>query len=158
MYLLGTQESSITSSTFQGNDATEGNTITLLFADALISNIVIKDNTAMIQSTGIFITFSKVTVSDSTFRTDAYPNGAKTAKEVLFDKSLTGGFTCISAGSTVTFTRCSFVNGYAISGGSVYLSGNSAVTFESCIFINSYASYTGGAIYASDFKSLYMNS
>jgi predicted outer membrane repeat protein len=125
-----------------------------LFSETNMNNITVKNNIAYADSTGIFVTFSTISVSSSTFNTDSLPNGATSIEDASTLSYNLGCFISISAGSTVILTDNIFTNGYSVSGGHIYISGNSDVTINSCTFSEGYASSDGGAIYASGFKLL----
>jgi predicted outer membrane repeat protein len=153
-YFLGTEKNSITSSTFTLNEATEGNTLMFLFAETSLTNVTVKNNIADEGSTGIFVTFSELKISSSTFDTDVLPTGYTSIQIASTLTSNLGCFISISAGSTITLTGSTFNNGYAQSGGHIYMAGNSDLTIVSCTFSEGYASADGGAIFASGFSTV----
>ena len=139
---------------FSSNVARKGNTILLLYADTTFTSVTVNDNTASAESSGIFISFSTVTIASSTFKTDTLPGSVATLKDASLANSNSGLFISISAGATVTVTGSSFKNGYGVSGGFVYMAGNSKLTFTTCTFDSSYVNTDGGAIYASGFDEI----
>ena len=158
LYLLGTGSNTIRDWSFISNSAINGNTLMFLFANTLITNITVKDNSAGIDSSGIFTTFSEIQIASSTFKTETFPNGATTLLEASNDSNNMGLFISISAGATVTITGTSFENGYADSGGFIYMSGNSYLSITGSTFSTSSVGNDGGAIYASGFKTISISS
>ena len=154
VYFLGTDASTFTSCTFSSNYAMAGNTISLLFAPTTLNSITMTNNIADADSTGIFITFSVITISYSTFNTTRFPNSETSALAAANNAKVTGCFISISAGATVTITNSNFENGYAINGGFIYLAGNSNLTISGSKFTSGASMSNGGAIYASSFNSV----
>ena len=158
IYALGSSANTITNCTFNKNTAVEGNTISLLFSDTTLDTIVLKDNEVFAESTGIFITFWTVSIINSTFTTETYPNGAANISEAAKSAFSSGWFISISAGATLTMTTSTLTNGYAVNGGFIYVSGNSEMTLTTNTFTSGYAGVSGGAIYASSFKQITITS
>ena len=154
IYFLGTDPSSISNSEFTNNISKIGYTIALLFADMDFTNITIKDNIANSDTTGIFINFWKVTISNSQFNTTIFPNDVSTSFDASSSSNLLGGFISVSSGANIIISNTSFYNGYAYTGGAIYISGNSIVTLSSWTFAYWTSGLNGGAIYASGFISL----
>ena len=154
IYALGSNLNQITNWTFSGNTATKGNTISLLFSETTLDNIILKNNEAFAESTGIFMTFCSVTITNSTFTTETYPNGETDIKEAINAASSTGCFISISASAMLSMSTSTLSNGYSINGGFIYLSGNSEMTLTTITFTSGYASLSGGAIYASSFNMI----
>ena len=125
----------------------------MLFAPATVTNLQFQNNIAGSESTGIFITFSQVTISNSVFNTTLYPNNLTNSTTAAAASSLFGWYISISAGATVTITNSNFDNGYAINGGAIYVSGNSDLTLNTCNFNGCASKSYGGAIYATGFNS-----
>ena len=136
LYFMGTQKNEITSSSFILNKAEGGNTVMLLFAETDIIDVTVKDNTADYESSGIFINFCTVQITNSKFETEELLNGAITAYDSELIPSGAGGFISITSGSEVTITSSIFKNGYSIEGGAIYLSGSSQLTIVGSNFID----------------------
>lgn len=155
IYALGTGQNTISDSTFSNNEAYEGNTFSFLFANSDLDNVTVKDNIAYAESAGAFMTFSTVSITDSTFTTTTYPDGVTDIEQAVDEYGFTSGFfMSVSAGSTLTVTASDFSNGYAASGGILYVSGNSDVTITDTQMTSGYSQVNGGAVYAASFKSL----
>ena len=154
IYFLGTGANTFSNSVFSNNNADKGNTISLLFASTQISNLTFTNNYAGSESAGIFITFSDVTIENSSFSTTEFPNNELTLKSAASSASLFGCYISISSGASVTISNSNFENGYAVNGGAIYVSGNSKLTIRMSNFITWAAKSYGGAIYASGFESL----
>mmetsp|Transcript_42050 Transcript_42050/g.48769 ORF Transcript_42050/g.48769 Transcript_42050/m.48769 type:complete len:204 (-) Transcript_42050:2298-2909(-) len=90
IYFLGTDPSSIQSSSFSNNYAKEGNTISLLFAPTTLTSITILNNKADADSAGVFINFSTVVITLSTFNTTIFPNSEATVKLAAEATRVTG--------------------------------------------------------------------
>ena len=114
--------------------------------------MTVKDNISFGDSTGLFITFSTVTITDSSFYTENLPGTMTTLEEAAITYKVYGCFLSISAGATVTVTNSEFLNGYAEIGGFIYLVGDSTLTLQSTNFKRGYTTSDGGAIYISGFK------
>ena len=154
LYFLGTKTNTVTNSSFSNNIATEGNTIMWLFSATTFSNVTVKDNISFGDSTGLFITFSTVTITDSSFYTENLPGTTTTLEEAANTYQVYGCFLSISAGATVTVSNSEFLKGYAEIGGFIYLVGDSTLNLQSTNFERGYATSDGGAIYVSGFKEL----
>lgn len=136
LYFMGTQKNTITSTSFILNNAEGGNTVMLLFAETDITDITLKDNTADYDSSGIFINFCTVQITDSRFEIEELLNGAITAYEAGLESYGAGGFISITSGSEVTITSSIFKNGFAMEGGAIYMSGSSHLTIVGSNFID----------------------
>ena len=154
IYFLGANPSSISNSEFTNNISKIGYTIALLFADMDFINITMKDNIANSDTSGIFITFSNVTINSSQFNTTLFPNGASNSFDASSSSNLLGGFISVSTGVAVNISSTNFLNGYASNGGAIYISGNSIAILSNWSFISWASGSYGGAIYASGFSSL----
>ena len=154
LYFIGTSSSSISSSIFSFNTAFEGNTISLLFSPTILTGIVLMNNIALAESTGIFINFSEILIKDSIFNTTIFPNGKTSLKDAAISSNIFGWFISISAGATVTILNSTFQNGYAVFGGFIYIAGNSQTFIVNSLFKKGYAKSNGGAIYGSGYKML----
>ena len=155
IYALGTGINTITDCTFSENVALVGNTISFLFADTTAQNITMQNNECSADSCNIFVSFSTVSIVESTMTTTTYPGGQTSLLDALNSYNQASGyFVSISAGSTITITDTDFSNGFASNGGLVYMSGNSAMTISGSRFTRGYADLNGGGIYASSFKTL----
>ena len=152
-YFLGTEYNKIEDCTFSSNLAVGGHLIMLLFADTDIQRSTFRDNIADIESAGVFIAFSEVTIKNSEFITETLPNGM-TLEEASKSSKNDGLYISISNSANVTITHSTFKNGYAQNGGYIYLSGVSDLAFDTCIFDTAQVLYDGGAIYAPVFKTL----
>jgi hypothetical protein len=151
---LGAADSTISNIEFSENEAWEGNTLCFLFSNVVLTSITVKNNIVYAETTGIFITFSTVTIDSCTFTTDTYPFGVTDIEEAASDAFNSGCFVSISAGADVTIQDSTFSNGYSTNGGFVYLSGNSGLAINRSNFTNGAASGEGGAIYAATFKDM----
>ena len=116
--------------------------------------MTVKDNISFEDSTGLFITFSTVTITDSSFYTENLPGTMTTLDEAANTYQVYGCFLSISAGATVTVINSEFLNGYASIGGFIYVAGDSKLSLQSTNFERGYSTSDGGAIYISGFKEL----
>lgn len=154
LYSLGTGASTINNCTFNNNVANGGNTISLLFAVTTLTSVTMKDNLAYVDSNGIFITFSTVTIENSTFTNTVYPYGITDIITAAYNSYTSGWFISVSAGATVIITTSTFSKGFSVIGGHMHISGNSDVTITNTTFGLSQVQTNGGAIYASSFSVL----
>ena len=116
--------------------------------------MTVKDNISFEDSTGLFITFSTVTITDSSFYTENLPGNTTTQYEASNIYKNYGGFMSISAGATVTVIKSQFISGYARLGGFIYVAGDSTLNIHSTSFKLGFSASDGGAIYVSGFKEL----
>ena len=135
-----------------------GNSIQLLFAATSMDSITLKNNVGYDESTGIFITFSQVTIAGSTFTTDSFPFGTTTVQQAAEASLNSGWFIYISAGSNINIGTSKFTNGYGANGAHIYFSGNSNLALTSTNFTTGYSSGDGGAIFATSFGSISISS
>jgi predicted outer membrane repeat protein len=155
IYTLGTTGTNkILSATFTSNIATSGRTISLLFADGEVTTCTFLNNYALKETMGIFITFSTVTISDSTFNNTSFYNGTTTIQKAAQQQKLTGGFISVSVSVTMTITNCTFRKGFGYYGGAVYMYGTSSMTIRDSTFINNYSTDGGGSILATNFDTM----
>ena len=77
--------------------------MSLLFSDATISGCTFKDNSADIETAGIFMTFSTVTVSGCTFENSATFYNSITPSAST-STSVPGGFIYVSVGVKLALT------------------------------------------------------
>ena len=158
VYFLGTDTSTFATCTFSSNYAISGNTLSLLFAPTTFTSITISNNLADADSSGIFITFSIVTISSSTFNTTSFPNSETSSFAAADSAKTTGWYISISAGASVTVSNSNFENGYAINGGFIYMAGNSDLTISGSTFKSGSSKSNGGSIYASSFNKITISS
>ena len=92
LYFLGTGPNLIENSIFSENYARAGYSIMFSFSDTTIDKLKMKDNSALIASTGMFITFSAVYISNSDFITENFPFGYKDIDEVYANTYILGLF------------------------------------------------------------------
>lgn len=134
LYVVGTSSSSVSNSLFAFNTAFEGDTISLLFTPTTLTGIVLTNNKAYAESTGIFINFSVVLIQNWLFNTTVFPNQETSLKNAAVNSNLFGCFISISAGAIVTIENSTFQNGYAIFGGFIYIAGNSQIFITNSSF------------------------
>ena len=92
LYFLGTGSNQIRNSIFSHNYAYFGYSIMFSFADTVIDKLTMKDNNAPIASTGIFATFSLISISNSNFITEEIPFGYKDYVEAFANTDILGLF------------------------------------------------------------------
>jgi predicted outer membrane repeat protein len=158
IYTLGTDgENQINGTTFESNTASVGRTISFLFASSQLVSCSFKDNSAVKETEGIFITFSTVNVLSSTFENSVslYDSDDPSSTE---STSVAGGYIYVSVGVTLTVTSSTFTRGNAYSGGSIYMSGNSDIQVSSCTFTENYSETQGGSIYLSNYNTFVLQS
>ena len=155
IFFLGTGNSSISDSKFFKNYA-DSSTISLMFAPTIISNISVYNNIAYTQTTGIFIAFSDVIISNSNFNTTILPDPEyeSSISDAAWDYSLYGWFISISSGSSVQISDSNFENGYGSNGGFIFVSGTSYIDITNSTFSKGHVSSKGGAIYGFGHKSI----
>ena len=93
VYFLGTDTSTFTTCTFTSNYAVSGNTLSLLFAPTTFTSITVLNNLADADSSGLFINFSTVTISSSTFNTTSFPNSETSSFSAADSAKITGWYT-----------------------------------------------------------------
>ena len=71
--LLELVQTLITDCTFSENVAEVGNTISFLFADTTLENTTMQNNECSVDSCNIFVSFSTVSIVDSTMTTTSVP-------------------------------------------------------------------------------------
>ena len=158
LYFLGAGESSIVSSEISYNNANSGNTISLLFTSLTLNNVTFTDNISKEQSLGLFVAFSSLTIQNSTFIIKNFPNSETNQANAASNSQITGCFILIGSSATLAITGSRFESGYSNYGGAIYISGNSDITISDSIFKNWYSSISGGAVYATGFKTFRLTS
>ena len=153
LYFLGAGDSSIVSSEISYNNANSGNTISLLFTPLTLTNVTFINNISKEQSLGLFVAFSSLTIKNSTFIIKSLPNSEISQENAASNTHITGCFILIGSSATLAITGSHFESGYSNYGGAIYISGNSDITISDSIFKNWYSSVSGGAIYATGFKT-----
>ena len=154
MYLLGTEKENIIQRiTFQNNNASTGNTLSVMFSSGTIKNVTFLDNNSSGGTTGIYVTFSTVSVDATTFDNSAY-GGFSTIKEAARYYEITGGAIMINIESVVTISNTRITNCYGRNGGGIYLSGSSSISASNLIISECYASVSGGGLYLQDYNSV----
>ena len=127
-----------------------------MFAPTIISNVSVYNNIAYTQTTGIFIAFSDVIISNSNFNTTILPDAKyeSSITDAAWDYSLYGWFISISSGSNVEISDSKFENGYGSNGGFIFVSGTSYIDITNSTFSKGHVSSKGGAIYGFGHKSI----
>ena len=153
LYFLGAGESSVASSEISYNNANSKNTISLLFTPLSLTNVTFIDNISKEQSLGLFATFSSLSIQNSTFIIKNLPNSETSQENASLNSQITGCFILIGSSADLVITGSYFESGYSNYGGAIYVSGNSDITISETTFKNWYSSVSGGAIYATGFKT-----
>eukprot|EP00347_Sterkiella_histriomuscorum_P001991 403369895 len=147
----GSQDTySLISSTYFEENTARLNTLSFLYALAKIDNCYFQNNYADERSKNIFIGFSTVYITSSTFKDKVRTNAAT----LSLSDGTQGSYIFAILDVYLYITKCNFYNGISSQGGAIYISGEAYVYIKQSTFQNNYASTSGGAIYGSGFGEL----
>lgn len=148
-----TYNNTIYACNFESNTAIM-NTLSLMYSKTNITKCYFSKNTADERTKNIFIGFSNVTITDTSFKETSYSNAATLAAS----DGTQGSFLFLIMDVVLYLDQVNFYNGISSQGGAVYLSGQSSVYFYRSAFDNNYSGSKGGAIYASGYSHLEFSS
>ena len=126
------------------------NTLSLMYSKTNITKCSFSKNTATERTKNLFIGFSNVSITSTTFKESTLASPATTAAT----DATQGSFLFLIMDVYLYLDTVSFYNGISAQGGAVYLSGQSSVYFARASFDNNYSGSKGGAIYASGYSHL----